>query len=383
MQCRGRRVAEAMLRGVLLIGGVVGAWAVYNAVAADAAYANDRPCPSVIGGLLDTVGVVDAVLPLSSLSTDGQTTTWVLAPAGSDDAGSAEADKATVAEPGRWASRPGPARTAVKARASVAPTPSASVRRAVGASTGGVVAPVATLVEPVMRPVVDTVAPAVGASTGGVVAPVATLVEPVMRPVVATVAPAVGEVTGAGLLAPVVAGVVSVAQPIVGAVRPALDPVLDAVRPMAGPLVDVVFPAVEPVAIGAGPDLDVHGAVSLDTGPRPLPTPKQLLAPAGIHQASDLGGPGQWATAAHRLAGGDRPGDAAVGAGDLAPIDASAWVPRPQGSTTSAGASGAGGGVVADASARPWAPELGIQASHWPPGGKLTGRWPAPGVGPV
>jgi hypothetical protein len=342
-----------MLRGVLLIGGVVGAWAVYNAVAADAAYANDRPCPSVIGGLLNTVGVVDAVLPLSSLSTDGQTTTWVLAPAGSDDAGSAEADKATVAEPGRWASRPGPARTAVKARASVAPTPSASVRRAVGETTSGVVAPVATLVEPVMRPVVDTVAPAVG------------------------------EVTGAGLLAPVVAGVVSVAQPIVGAVRPALDPVLDAVRPMAGPLVDVVFPAVEPVAIGAGPDLDVHGAVSLDTGPRPLPTPKQLLAPAGIHQASDLGGPGQWATAAHRLAGGDRPGDAAVGAGDLAPIDASAWVPRPQGSTTSAGASGAGGGVVADASARPWAPELGIQASHWPPGGKLTGRWPAPGVGPV
>jgi hypothetical protein len=354
MQCRGRRVAEAMLRGVLLIGGAVGAWAVYNAIAADAAYANDRPCPSsVVGELLDTVGGVDAVLPLSSLSTDEQTTTWKLAPAGSDDARSAQADKAMIAEPGQRASRTGPARTALCATASEPATPSAPARRAVGAGTGAVVTPVAKLIEPVTRPVVDTVTPLVG------------------------------QVTGTGLLAPVVADVVLVAQPIVDALRPTLDPTLDAARPIVGPLVDVVLPTVEPVPIEAGPDLDVHGAVSLDTGPRPLPAPKQVLAPPGVHQASHLGGPGQWATAAHRRAGGDRSGDAAVGTGDTAPIDASASVVRPQGSTTSAGGSGAGGGVVADASARTWAPELGIQASHSPPDGKLTGRWPAPGVGPV
>jgi hypothetical protein len=169
-----------------------------------------------------------------------------------------------------------------------------------------------------------------------------------------------------------------VAQPIVDALRPTLDPVLGAVRPMVGPLVDVVLPTIAPVDIKPGPDLDVHGAISLDARPRPAP------APPGVHQACDLCG--QWAAAAHWRAGGG-PSDAAVGehvgVGDPAPIGVSSSVPGQHGSPTSMSASGAGGGVVADASARPWAPELGIQASHSPPGGKLTGRWPTPGAGPV
>jgi hypothetical protein len=192
------------------------------------------------------------------------------------------------------------------------------------------------------------------------------------------VAPAVGDVTGAGLLAPVVADVVLVAQPIVDALRPTLDPVLGAARPMVGPLVDVVLPTTAPVDIKPWPDLDAHGAISLDARPRPAPTLP------GVHQVSDLRG--QRAAAAHWRAGGG-PGATAVGghvgAGDPAPIALISSVPGLQGSTTSVGASGAGGVVVADASARPWAPELGIQASHSPPGGKLTGRWPAPGAGPV
>jgi hypothetical protein len=340
-----------MLRGVLLIGGAVGAWAVYNAIAADAAYANDSPCPSVVGGLLDTVTGVDAVLAPSASSTPEQATTWILVPLRSDGALSAKAGKATIAAPGQSASRPAPAGTAVSARAGVASSPSPSVGRAVGESVGGVVTPVATLVEPVTRPVVGAVAPVVGG------------------------------VTGTGLLAPVVGGVGLVAQPIVDALRPTLDPVLGAARPVVGPLVDVVLPIADPVNRPPRLDPAVPGAISPDAGRRPVPTFGQVLAPAGVHQASDLSG--RWVAATRRSAGGDRAGDAAVGAGDPAPIDASASVPRPQGSTTSAGASGAGGGVVADASARPWVPELGIQASHFPPGGKLAGRWPVPGVGPA
>jgi hypothetical protein len=321
MQRRGRRVTEATLRGVLLIGAVAGAWAVCNAIEADVAYANDKPCPSVIGELLGTAGVVvDTVLPPSLSSSDQQTTTWKMEPARSDDARSAEAEKATVAEPGQRASQPRPTRTAPSVRATESWTLSTSVRGAVGESTGGVVTPVAKLVEPVTRPVVD-------------------------------------------------------------AVHLTLDPVLVAARPMVGPLVDAVLPAVEPVAIEPGPDLEVRGAIPLDAGPRPVPTSGQAPAPAGVHQASDLGGPGRW------RAGGDRPGDAAVGehagAGGPAPIGAGSSVPRPRGSTTSVDASGAGAGVVADIAARSWAPEPGTGASHSPLRGKLAGRWPVPGVRPV
>ncbi|WP_146604022.1 hypothetical protein [Micromonospora deserti] len=336
---RHDRLARATLRGIFLIGGVLGAWGVYDAIAGDGAHAAAAPRACLVDELLDGIGTLlgsslsctprPASGPVvgdgpSRLDKTAQTTP---APKPRDDARS----------PAR--TEPGPVVRVLGPRPTTVPTPA---RRVAGTSAAADVGDVVAAIRPVTREVVDLASPV----------------------------PAVS--AEAELLEPVGAVVRPAAQPVAVVLAPVLDPVLDLARPILGPPAAPRIPPGGPTLVAATPAGPGTAATGSATGTRVASAPPVVTTPIA---------PPAWDPAA----GGE---PAAGSAAPIVPWNAergSGHGPMPGGPGCTAGNSQTGGGTGAtdDAWLSARAPELLRRGWYGVRAGKLADRCRQPETRPA
>lgn len=353
MRRRGRRLAQATLRGMLLLGGVIAAWGAHDAILDDPAYALDEPRPGIVGNLLGGAGaVVDGVLPGTPAS-PGRSATVDPSPAGTD----------AVRAPAPRTE--GTAGTRAPARAEPDPA--------------GRVAPVD------LSPAVASVRRAVDRTAGPRVARTVEAVAPVTRPVVGAAVPVVEEIAGTGLLEPVDAVVRPVAEPIVETLAPVLAPVFEVTRPILGQPADPAVPAVppgdpvepQPGPAGAAPVPPIPGAtgrsVRVPAVTAPHPPAAEHTPYRNVTMERRGGGEAAEGAAADVSRGPGRGGG--NGPDDLTPVSS--------GSAMSSASSSAGTATAADISPHPWLPELVSQRCVSSRCDTFAQRSPRPGTRPA
>jgi len=322
MRRRDWRLAQATMRGMLLLGGVIVTWGAFDAAMDEPAYAVDEPRPGIVGNLLNSAAaVLDTALPSPSAAPTLPATVDH-EPAGTD----------AVCEPA----------CRNEATAST-PAPSREPDPAVRVPTGEL----SRAVAPVTRPVVGVTASAVReiAGTGQLDA-----VDAVVRPVVE-------------VLAPVLAPVLGVTQPILGL------PTAPAVPP-GDPVEQQPVPA-DPVPVTTTPGNIGHPAlVPAATRTRPQAGPP---APARHVPVQAWSGGGSAAGAPAEVSRG--PAYGATGTSGLTPIAS--------GSATASTSAGAGAATAGDISARPWTPQLLSQSCTSSRCGTFADRSPQPGTRPA
>lgn len=352
---RRGRLARTVLRGLLLVGGAIGAWGTYDALSADAAHAAAAARPCLLGELLDGVGeLLGAPVSCSPPADDA-----------SDDAPDAGAAPrpGTPRPPARTgpddpeATRERPAKPAEPVRRGT-PTPAREAAPAVE--------PAAEPATPVTRRGEDAARPGVRKpATAGPLEPVGTALRPATRPVAASLAPVLGPTK------PVAAALVPVldlAEPIVGT----LTPVLDLAEPVVGaltPVLDVVHPIV------GGPDAPRTPPESA-AGVR---APASARVPAATAPATNVRatpappvGPDAWSSApTWRPSGAGEAADGVAGACHRPPAGDPSHTHHgtPVGCGSSAGNGAAGGWTGAADGALPWA----WHPDPAPPGGFASG----------
>ncbi|MFF0371968.1 hypothetical protein [Micromonospora sp. NPDC005087] len=346
MRRRGRRLAQATLRGMLLCGGVIATWGAYDAVMDDPAYAVDEPRRGMVGDLLDGAGaVVDTVVSRPPASPGG----------------SATVDR-------------GPAGTAVVREPAPATAGTAGIRASARAERDpGLRVPPGDLsaaVAPVRR-VVDR-----AAGTG-----LAEAVAPVTRPVVGAAATVVQETVGTGLLEPVDAVVRPVAEPVVETLAPVIAPVLGATPPILGQPADLVVLPGDPVEPQPAPS----GAVPVTSTPD---TTEHSVRAAAVTPAHPEAAPSApcWNVTAERWCGGEPAAGAAAdvsrGFGRVGGTGSGGPTPISSGSAASSASSGAGTATVADISPHPRTLELVSQRCASSRCDTFAQRSPQPGTRP-
>ncbi|MER7334071.1 MULTISPECIES: hypothetical protein [unclassified Micromonospora] len=334
MRVRGR-FARTMLRGTLMIGGVLAAWGVAEATAEEAAFAAGPPRLCTLGDLLDSAVVGGSLSCAASSPADRGPAAIVGGGVG-------------TATPGTTGGIAPPARTSVGISVRV-PTGSrlaqvrAPVRRAVDATPSAGVDPVAEAVEPVTRRVVGDAPPVVRETAeAGLLERVGTVVRPVVEPVGTVVRPVV--------------------EPVVEALAPTLAPVLELTEPVIGPPAAPSPPAGDPVDDVPAPAEDVPAvtAPATDGGPVPgpptrrgvmprLPSSAATTSPATTGEPRSAGAPGAGATeASHPLR-------------QSSPAHTPGVTPAASGSSASNGSAGGWAGTAADTAPGSWTPDLRSQ----------------------
>ena len=129
-----------------------------------------------------------------------------------------------------------------------------------GGAVGGLLSPLAPVVQPltsaaapVLKPVVSAAAPVVNpvaSAAAPVVTPIVSAAAPVVKPVVSAAAPVASAVGSAA--APVVKPIASAAAPVASVVASAAAPVASAVGSVAAPVASVVASAAAPVGSAVG-----------------------------------------------------------------------------------------------------------------------------------
>jgi hypothetical protein len=312
MRRRGR-LARTTLRGMLMIAGVLGAWSAYDAIADEAAYAAEAPCPRILGELLDAAATsLGSSLSCTPASPAGSTVDGV--PVRVDGVGSPAAGRSK----------------ADRIRPPAGRQPPVSSRAPTGERSATERAPV--------RQVVDATA-AAGMK-------VVEAAEPVTRRVVGVESPVLQAPAGAGLLAPVGAVVRPVVQPIVAA----LVPVLDLTHPVIGGPTAPQVPAGDPVDVPPAPAEAPPGV----TTPAAIPATARPTPWAPIHPERPPSAP-----TGKLAAGGGPASDAAVVSHLLWPAQPAhppGLTPTTPASTAGNGSAGGWTGNAADTSLRSWTP---------------------------
>jgi hypothetical protein len=346
MRRRGRRLAQATLRGMLLFGGVIAAWGAFDAALEGPAYAAEEPRQGIIANLLDDAGaVLDGVLSPPPASPGGSATV------GRDSAGTD-----AVCEPAPATAGTAGTRAPVREPDPAVRVPSSELAR--------VVAPVGRVVDQ---------------AAGAGVAEAVKAVAPVTRPVVDAAAPVVREIAGTGLLEPVEAVVRPVTEPVLEILGPVLAPVSEVTRPILGQPADPAVPPGEPVEPQPGP----VGAVPVTTAPgtngRTAPMPAvHPMWPQAAPSGPDRTVPVERWDGGGSAAGAEvsrGPGRGGTGTGGLTPISS--------GSATASAAAGAAAASVAEISPHPWTPQLVSQRCHSSRCDMFAGRSPQPGTRPA
>ncbi|WP_146228010.1 hypothetical protein [Micromonospora sp. S4605] len=416
MRRRGR-LARTMLRGLLLVGGALGAWGAYDAVADEPAYAAGSSGPCLPGELIDGVRTILGS-PLSCAPTAGPNGGEAAEPAAREPAAEPGAGKGTrhsgtdqapawigrgappteqraggmpsadaPAPAGRGAATP--ARDASRADSSTAPGQSPDpVRPGKGTpTTVGPGGPASALRPPARpdaappapgppEPAPDPLAPALRPTK-----PILETLDPALRPAkpnLETLDPVLGPTTPIGQALGLAEPVVETLEPVLGLVEPVVDalaPVLDVAQPSPG---GPTGPRTPPASVG--------GVRSPATTPPPV-----TAAPPGTAHATPaapVDPRGRWSGSTFRPSGGDRSaaGDAEAirhrpPAGD--PGHAHHGTPAGCGSTAGHSAAGCWSGITEGALSWAWHPEL------WPLGGqparsdKLTHRASRPDTRPA
>ncbi|MDZ5444355.1 hypothetical protein U2F26_16665 [Micromonospora sp. 4G57] len=328
------------MRGLLLLGGVLGVWGGYDAIADDAAHAAGPARPCLLRDVLNGAGrLLGAPLPCGPYSLTG--------PAVDEPAARIDGDTAAA-----------PPRSTGATRRPAGTEP--------GTTVGGPAAERSEVSAPV-RTVVDV-------SAVADVERVVEATEPVTRPVVGLASPIVRQTAGAGLLEPVGAVVRPVTQPIVEVLGPVVGPVLDLVQPIiGGPAAPPTFPG-DPVEFTPTP----AGRPPTITSPAAVARP--ALPIVAIHPKA-LPPPPTWEPAA---SGRPSAGTARETALRLPaePTRSDGLTPASPGSTAGNGPAGGGTGA-ADASLRSWTPELEPQGCAVARGATLADRSRQPDTRPA